>query len=66
MVQLALYGRVQALLLSRMVWFIRTANAGQVLAETVTRFREGVAAMEMQDSLDPGAVDAGDCETIAA
>ncbi|MHB2165489.1 NAD-glutamate dehydrogenase [Alsobacter sp. R-9] len=45
--QLRLYGAVQDLLLSRMVWFIRHVDlAGDGLAATVARFRPGIAAVE--------------------
>ncbi len=44
-VQLGLYAAVQDLLLDRMVWFLRNADLSRGLAETVSHYRDGVAAV---------------------
>ena len=43
--QLQLYGEVQALLLSRMIWFIRNADFAPGLEAVTSRFRNGVQSL---------------------
>jgi glutamate dehydrogenase len=43
--QLGLYIELQNLLLDRMVWFLRTADFSKGLAEVVTHYHDGIAAL---------------------
>jgi glutamate dehydrogenase len=43
--QLDLYAAVQDLLLDRIVWFLRNADLSKGLAEVVTHYRDGIAAV---------------------
>jgi glutamate dehydrogenase len=44
--QLALYAALQDLLLDRIVWFLRNVDLARGLADVVTHYRDGVAAVE--------------------
>ena len=44
--QLALYAAVQDLLLDRIVWFLRNVDLARGLADVVTHYRAGIAAVE--------------------
>jgi glutamate dehydrogenase len=44
-VQLDLYAAVQDLLLDRIIWFLRNVDLTKGLAEVVTHYREGIAAV---------------------
>ncbi len=44
-IQLDLYAAVQNLLLDRIVWFLRSADLSKGLAEVVTHYRDGIAAV---------------------
>ena len=44
--QLALYAAVQDLLLDRIVWFLRNVDLARGLADVVTHYRDGIAAVE--------------------
>ncbi len=57
--QLDLYAAVQDLLLDRIIWFLRNVDLSKGLAEVVTHYRDGIAAVTAaldgalsQDSLD--------------
>ncbi len=76
--QLDLYAAVQDLLLDRIVWFLRNVDLAKGLAEVVTHYRDGIAAVTAaldgalsQDSLDARAarrqelVEAGVPEDLA-
>jgi glutamate dehydrogenase len=54
--QLDLYAEVQDLLTNRIVWFIRNLDLTGGLAPVVTRYRDGIAAVEaaLPKVLDPG------------
>ena len=43
--QLDLYAAVQDLLLDRIIWFLRNADLSKGLADVVTHYREGIAAV---------------------
>ena len=53
--QLDLYIEVQNLLLDRLVWFLRAVDFSQGLAEVVTHYRDGIAAVSaaLDKSLSP-------------
>ena len=44
--QLELYAAVQDLLLDRVIWFLRNVDLSKGLAEVVTHYRDGIAAVE--------------------
>ena len=45
--QLDLYAAVQDLLLDRAVWFLRNVDLGKGLAEIVSHYRDGIAAVDV-------------------
>jgi glutamate dehydrogenase len=53
--QLALYAEIQDLLLERLVWFLRNVDHARGLAEVVSHYRRGIAAVAaaLDDALSP-------------
>ncbi|HUD87396.1 MAG TPA: NAD-glutamate dehydrogenase, partial [Xanthobacteraceae bacterium] len=54
-VQLELYAAVQDLLLDRIVWFLRNVDLSKGLADVVSHYRDGIAAVtaSLADALSP-------------
>jgi glutamate dehydrogenase len=53
--QLALYAEIEDLLLDRLVWFLRNVDRAQGLAEVVSHYRQGIAAVSaaLDEALSP-------------
>jgi len=58
--QLDLYAAVQDLLLDRIIWFLRNVDLSKGLADVVTHYRDGIAAVTaaLDDALSPDALGA--------
>src|SRR5271169_6603513 len=58
--QLDLYAAVQDLLLDRIIWFLRNIDLSKGLADVVTHYRDGIAAVaaSLDDALSPEAMNA--------
>src|SRR5271154_705995 len=58
--QLDLYAAVQDLLLDRIIWFLRNVDLAKGLADVVTHYRDGIAAVTavLDSALSPDMINA--------